>query len=270
MQFEGEYRGRESNSKKKLPQTDEYFHVMTKYLSVTMSIGQDVGVTAITTNSVSLATPGLKGYNIEDQRFIHQENAMEDLSRIRETEYKIENFFRDRWSPRAMSGETISKMDLMSLFEAARWAPSSYNNQPWRFLYAFRDTQWWSTYFNLLVEFNQSWAKNAAALVVMVSKKTFDNGEPSLTHSFDAGSAWGQLALQASIKNLVAHGMQGFDYDKAREVLHIPSDYQVEAMCAIGKLGKKEDLPEAMRSKETPSLRKRVVEIALEGTFAAK
>lgn len=194
---------------------------------------------------------------------------MEDLSRFRETEYKIEPFFRDRWSPRAMSGETITKSELMSLFEAARWAPSSYNNQPWRFLYAFRDSQWWSAYFDLLVEFNQSWAKNAAALVVMVSKKTFDNGEPCITHSFDAGSAWGQLALQTSIKGLVAHGMQGFDYDKAREVLRIPADYQVEAMCAIGKPGKKEDLPEGLRSKETPSGRKRVVEIAIEGPFAA-
>lgn len=193
---------------------------------------------------------------------------MQDLSKFRETEYKIENCFRDRWSPRALSRENVSHEDLMRLFEAARWAPSSYNNQPWRFLYAFHDDErWWPIYTSLLVEFNQTWAKNAAVLVVMVSKKTFDNGEPSVTHTFDAGAAWAQLALQAAMIDLFAHGMQGFDYDKAREVLHIPSDYQVEAMCAIGRMGRKEDLPEAMQQRETPSTRKRVVEISYEGQF---
>src|SRR4029079_10173110 len=111
--------------------------------------------------------------------------------------------FLDRWSPRAMSGEEISEAALMVLFEAARWAPSSYNNQPWRILYARRDTEHWPRFFNLMVEFNQSWTSTAAALVVFISKTHFDfNGEPAVTHSFDTGAAWENLALQGSLKGL--------------------------------------------------------------------
>jgi nitroreductase len=150
----------------------------------------------------------------------------------------------------------------------ARWAPSSYNNQPWRFLYAMRNTDPWNTFFNLMVEANQMWAKNAAALVVVISKKTFDfNGKPSITHTFDAGAAWQNIALQGSLRGLVVHGMQGFDYDRAKEVLHISDEFRVEAMVAIGKPGKKEDLPDALQEREFPSDRKKLSEIVIEGGF---
>ncbi len=167
-----------------------------------------------------------------------------------------------------MSGEEVSEQDLMILFEAARWAPSSYNNQPWRFLYARRNTDNWDLFFTLLGEGNQVWTKEAAVLVVVLSKKTLDhNGKPARTHSFDAGAAWENLALQGSQKGLVIHGMQGFDYDRARQVLNVPDDHQVEAMIAIGRPGKKEDLPERLREREVPSGRKEVAEIAFEGQF---
>jgi nitroreductase len=189
-------------------------------------------------------------------------------SEKRKARYPIDKLFLDRWSPRAMSGESIAEEELLLLFEAARWAPSSYNNQPWRMLYARRDTEHWSLFFDLLVEFNKTWAKNAAALIVFISKTTFDhNGEPAVTHSFDTGAAWENLALQASLKNLVVHGMQGFDYEKAKKALKIPDDFRVEAMAVIGKPGKKEDLPQGLQERETPNDRRNLSEIAIEGPF---
>ncbi len=191
-----------------------------------------------------------------------------DVSEHRKARRPIDPLFLNRWSPRAMSGEEVSEQDLMILFEAARWAPSSYNNQPWRFLYARRNTDNWDLFFNLLGECNQVWTREAAVLVVVLSKKTLDhNGKPARTHSFDAGAAWENLALQGSQKGLVIHGMQGFDYDRARQVLNVPDDHQVEAMIAIGRPGKKEDLPERLREREVPSGRKEVAEIAFEGQF---
>ena len=186
----------------------------------------------------------------------------------RESEHEIHSLILNRWSPRAMSGEEISDKELMSLFEAARWAPSSFNGQPWRFIYAKRKTKHWDKLLNLMGDFNKSWAKNAAVLVVVVSKKTFDhNGQPSRTHSFDTGSAWENLALEAHSKGLITHGMGGFDYDKARTELGIPEDHQVEAMIAIGKRGKKEDLPKEIQERESPSIRKPLKEIIMEGIF---
>ena len=189
------------------------------------------------------------------------------ISEFRQPEYDVNEIFVNRWSPRAMSGEEITEAALFPLLEAARWAPSSNNNQPWRFLYARRNTPYWDTFFNLLAETNQIWAKNAAVLLVVISKTTFDSGKPSRTHSYDAGAAWGSLALQGSQSGLVVHGMQGFDYDKAKEVLQIPDDYQVEAMIAVGKKGNKEELPAYLQEREFPSTRKTISAIVMEGSF---
>ena len=186
----------------------------------------------------------------------------------RKSQYKIHDLILNRWSPRAMSGEEISNEELMHLFESARWAPSSFNSQPWRFIYAKRDTKEWDKLFHLMGDFNKAWAKNASVLIVVISKKTFDhNNQPSRTHSFDSGAAWENLALEASNKGLVAHGMAGFDYDRARTELEVPSDYDVEAMIAVGKHGKKEDLPKEMQERENPSERKALREIVMEGKF---
>jgi nitroreductase len=190
-------------------------------------------------------------------------------SEKRKADYPIDAVFLDRWSPRAMSGEGIPEEELLSLFEAARWAPSSFNNQPWRFLYARRDTVHWPLFFDLLVDFNKTWVKEAAALVLFISRTTFEhNDEISVTHSFDTGAAWENLALQGSLKGLVVHGMQGFDYEKARTVLKIPEGFQVEAMAAIGKPGKKEDLPEKLQERETPNDRRKLSETIFEGPYA--
>jgi len=114
---------------------------------------------------------------------------------FRKPENNVHELFINRWSPRAMSGEEIDEATLKTLLEAARWAPSANNNQPWRFIYARRNTSHWETFFNLLAEGNQIWAKNAAALIVVVSKTTFDSGKPARTHSYDAGAALGQFGF---------------------------------------------------------------------------
>lgn len=193
-----------------------------------------------------------------------------ELEHIRKPQYKINPLIINRWSPRSMTGEELRDEDLMSLFEAARWAPSSANAQPWRFIYATRNTEEWNTLFNLLEDFNKIWAKNAAVLIVVVSKKEFEYHErviASATHQFDTGSAWENLALEAASRGLVVHGMAGFDYGKARKDLDIPDNFDVIAMIAIGKRGPKENLPRHLQELEHPSDRKLVSEIIMEGRF---
>jgi nitroreductase len=190
-------------------------------------------------------------------------------SLYRQADHSIDELFLDRWSPRAMSGQSIAQEDLFVLFEAARWAPSSYNNQPWRMIYAMRETQHWITFLELLDPFNRDWAKNAAALVLFVSKTTFDhNGKPCITFAFDAGAAWQNFSLQGSLKGYVVHGMQGFDYDKAASVLKVPGDYKVQAMAAVGLPAPKETLPPALQERELPSDRRKLTQTVVEGVFA--
>ena len=187
---------------------------------------------------------------------------------IRKPGYPINPLILNRWSPRSMTGEELGEHDIMSLFEAARWAPSSFNNQPWRFIYAKRSTGHWDKLFNLLVDANKLWAKNAALLVVVISRKNFEfNEKPARTHQFDTGSAWENLALEASSRGIVAHGMQGFDYEKAKTELRIPADFEVMAMIAIGKRGSKENLPTELQDKEKPNDRKALKDIIMEGTY---
>jgi nitroreductase len=192
----------------------------------------------------------------------------EEAAKARQPTYEIQSFIRDRWSPRSMTGEEMSDEQILSLFEAARWAPSSYNNQPWRFIYAKRNTPEWNNLFNLMVDFNKSWTQHAAAIGVIISKKTFDhNGKPSRTHSFDTGAAWMSLALEGSHRGYVVHGMEGFDYDKAKTALEIPDDHQVEAMFAVGLKAPKEALSAELQKKEAPGLRRPLTEIVMKGKF---
>jgi len=188
---------------------------------------------------------------------------------VRKSEFPVDKIFINRRSLRAMSGEKIDKNELMGLFEAARWAPSSRNNQPWRFLYALRGTKNWDLFFNFLTESNKLWIKDAAVLIVLISKKTFDYKEkPSRTHSFDTGAAWENLALQGTKRNLVIHAMQGFDYDEARKELEVPAAYNVEIMIAIGKPGDSKKLPaDLMERENNPTDRKKLSEIIIEGKF---
>jgi len=188
--------------------------------------------------------------------------------RSRKSTYPINPLILNRWSPRSMTGQDLDNEEIMPLFEGARWAPSSNNNQPWRFIYAKRNSEHWERLFNLLAEGNKIWAIKSSLLVVVISRKNFElNEKPARTHQFDAGSAWENLALEAFSRGLVAHGMQGFDYDKARIDLEIPEDFEVMAMVALGKKGPRKDLPPELQEKEKLTDRKPLKDIVMEGTY---
>ena len=193
------------------------------------------------------------------------------VQKNRSTTHEINSLIINRWSPRSFVPEEISDKELFSLFEAARWAPSSSNSQPWRFIYAKRNSKNWNDLFNLLVDFNKQWCTNASVLVVIVSRKNFEhNGQPSITHQFDTGSAWENIAIQAVSQGLVTHAMAGFDYEKARKDLAVPIDFEVVAMFAIGKRGPKEKLSAELQAREIPNTRKPLSEIVMEGKFGNK
>lgn len=197
---------------------------------------------------------------------------MQELSKnMRQSKYNVNPLFLNRWSPRSFNPTDISDEELYRLFEAARWAPSSFNGQPWRFIYAKRNTENWNKFLNLLIDFNRSWAKNASVLILVISRKTFEyNKKPSLTHQFDTGAAWENLALQATYQGLATHGMEGFNYEKAREELNVPVDFDILAMVAVGKQGNKDLLSTELQEREFPSDRKPLKDIIMEGSFVVK
>lgn len=157
----------------------------------------------------------------------------------------------DRWSPRAFAEKDVSVADLRKLFEAARWAASSSNEQPWRFILGRRDDATYRKIFNSLVDFNKSWAKSAPVLLLSVAKKTFSpNANPNRHFLHDTGAATANLALQATALGFHAHHMGGFDPETARASFAIPSDFEPCAVTAIGYLGDPSTLPDALRQRE--------------------
>lgn len=155
-------------------------------------------------------------------------------SQMRRADHAVHPLFLDRWSPHAMTGEPIPLSALDVMLEAARWAPSSYNAQPWRILYALRGGEHWSDFLDLLDEGNRRWARDAGALLVFLSRTTFErNGHPSRTHSFDTGAAWENFALQGTLLGYAVHGMEGFDYERARAVLNVPTHCKGRACTSI-------------------------------------
>ncbi|KHD84321.1 nitroreductase family protein [Heyndrickxia ginsengihumi] len=184
---------------------------------------------------------------------------------VRKSDYEIDSVYLERWSPRSFSSKEVKENTLLSLFEAARWAPSAFNFQPWRFIIA-RTPEDREKFMSFIGEFNQTWCKDVPAFALIISKLTSDSGE-FRSHAFDAGAAWGYLSLEATRKGLITHPMTGFDFEKAREVLNIPEDYAINALVAIGYQGDKDALPESLRSREVPSPRRPVAESVFEGAF---
>lgn len=196
-----------------------------------------------------------------------QEELTPEVRDIRHADYAIDPVFLNRWSPRAFSPEPIDDETLMRVFETARWAASSYNEQPWRFLIARSDEDR-KRFLDFLMPMNQAWAKDAPVLVLFVSKKTFShNGESNSVYQFDAGTASGYFSLGATQNGLFAHGMAGFDRDMARASLGIPTDFEPLAVFALGKRGDKSRLPPEMQEREAPSDRRPVSESIMEGRF---
>lgn len=183
---------------------------------------------------------------------------------------RVERPIVERWSPRAFDASEMPREDLDVIFEAAGWAPSAYNVQPWTFLYARRGDENWELLLSQLIEFNQGWAKNASALVFVVSDKFMrsDKGNSeNHSHSFDAGAAWALAALQAHAMGYHTHGMTGLKFGEAEKALGIPEDHRLEAAFAIGRQAPKETLPDFLQEREVPSTRKQVSEIARPGKF---
>ena len=157
----------------------------------------------------------------------------------RTADHPIDRIFLDRWSPRSFTGESISDADLFTILEAARWAPSASNLQPWRFLYAKRQSADWPRFLDPISPGNRGWVADTAVLIAILSKRTRQPKDgpavDNYTHSFDTGAAWACLALQASLIGFAAHAMGGFDVARAIVDLGIPDDYRIECMVAIGR-----------------------------------
>jgi len=187
----------------------------------------------------------------------------------RTTDTALDPLFLHRWSPRAYDGTTIPAADLRTILDAGRWAPSSFNYQPWRFLYATRDDAAnWQRFLDTLIPFNANWVKESSVLIYVLSETTMGSPDkPSHTHSFDAGAAWGSIALQAHLLGYHAHGMIGLDLDNARAELAVPEGFRIEAAIAIGTKGDPSVLPESLRARDVPSDRKPLDDIAYPGNF---
>jgi nitroreductase len=185
-------------------------------------------------------------------------------------EYPVHELIRERWSPRAFSRKEISSEDLRSLFEAARWAPSSSNEQPWAFIVATRnDNENFTKALQPLVEFNANWAKNAYVLGFAVAELAFaKNNTPNRNAHYDTGAAMSQLTTEATSRGIFVHQMAGFDADTAREVFEIPSGWDAIAAFAMGYPGDPASLPQPYRDRETaPRVRKPIREFVMNGKW---
>jgi nitroreductase len=173
----------------------------------------------------------------------------------------VKDLILRRWSPRAFSDKEVSGAELTTLFEAARWAASSSNEQPWRFFVGRRGDETYKKIFDSLVEFNQSWAKSAPVLVLSIAKKTFSsNGSPNHFGLHDTGAATALIALQATSDGLHTHSMAGYDAEKARASFAIPADYDMGAVTALGYFGDPASLPERMQKTEVAPRQRKPLE----------
>ncbi len=191
----------------------------------------------------------------------------------RSPDHAIDPLFHTRRSPRAFTGEAVPEAELMRMIEAARWSPSAYNAQPWRFLYALRGDRHWDLFLDLLVPGNQRWAKDTGALLFLVSSvnmKVGDELKPSASHSFDAGAASLAFQLQAIRQGWHAHGMAGFDRDRAMTALNVPEHHRIEAAYAVGRMTPPAELPEEQRAREAPNGRRPITDFTFAGGFPAQ
>jgi len=188
------------------------------------------------------------------------------------TSVAIADLIARRWSPRAIDpAQPVSRAHLCALLEAARWAPSCFGDEPWRYLVwdRFRDAAGWQRAFACLAEGNQVWVKNAPVLLLAVATPNFGhNNQPNRWAQYDTGAASENLCLQATALGLVAHQMGGFNSDQAKATFNIPADHTCMAMIAVGYPGPVERLPEALREKEQSSRqRKPLAQIAFENVW---
>lgn len=172
-----------------------------------------------------------------------------------------------RWSPRSFADRDVNPADLKTIFEAVRWTPSSYNEQPWRYFVGTRGSETYKKIFQSLGEFNQAWARSAPVLILNAAKTTFShNNSPNAVALYDLGASAATLVYQASALGLFTHQMAGYDRDVARKLFNVPDDYIFGAAMALGYQGEPSELPnEHYKSQEVaPRQRKPSIEFVLE------
>ena len=194
-----------------------------------------------------------------------------DHTAHRHPDHPVAPEFPARWSPRSFTARAVTEDEVMSLLEAARWAPSASNQQPWRFVWALRDDAAFAAIRDTLTGNNPVWAGKAGVLFVVASKDTVTNREgvevANRTSGFDTGAAWISLALQAETMGLRAHAMGGFDKDRLSAAVHLPDGHTLHCVVAVGEQGPAEALPEDLAAREKPSQRKPLSEVAVRGRF---
>jgi nitroreductase len=191
----------------------------------------------------------------------------------RQADHPVAPSFVERWSPRAFDATPMTEAEVMLLLEAARWAPSAMNLQPWRFVVALRGEPGFDAIHASLSGNNRLWAGRAAALVVFVSQSKIPQPDgterESGSHAFDTGAAWGAFGVQAHLAGWHSHAMGGFDREALHRAINLPEGFVVQAVVAVGRRGNPETLPEALRQREVPSLRRPLSESVLRGGFPA-
>jgi nitroreductase len=184
------------------------------------------------------------------------------------TDHPINDLLSHRWSPRAFDAKSVPADVLRSLFEAARWAPSSNNEQPWVYLVATKDNpEEFAKVTSVLIEFNAGWAKHASVLALAVCRLAFEkNNTPNRNAQYDTGAATALLCVEATARGLFVHQMAGFDPDKAREVFGIPAGWEAIAALAIGYPGDPNSLPQVLKDREiAPRARKPLSQFVMSG-----
>lgn len=195
-----------------------------------------------------------------------------DLATVKEAdaEYSIHELIKKRWSPRAFSDKPVEAEMIRRLFDAARWAPSSYNEQPWRFIYASKsEEKEFGRLSRVLNEYNAKWATNAPLLLLTVVKQHFEgNGKPNRVAEHDLGAAMSYLTFEATANDLYVHQMAGILPEKANELYEIPEGFTPYTMAAIGYLGEPDQLPENFQESElSERSRLDIDEIAFQGSW---
>ena len=188
----------------------------------------------------------------------------------KDTKFDIHPLLKERWSPRTFSDIPVSETEIRSLLEAGRWSPSSNNFQPWRIIWGIKGSDTYKSIFNVLVEFNQSWAKNAPVLMLGAFKKTNPNGEENFHALHDLGAFSAMLTVQAQHLGIGVHQMAGLKFKDALTEFNFTEDYHVATALALGYYGgEKSDLPEDLQKIESPeSERKLQREFAFNGNFS--
>ncbi len=184
------------------------------------------------------------------------------------TTFDIHPIIKKRWSPRAFQSTPIQKETVMRLLEAARWAPSSFNEQPWRFMVGFKGDNTWQRIHDAMVEFNQQWAGNAPVLIMAIGNKISSKGKTNAVYQYDVGQSMAYLTFQATEEGLAAHQMGGFSKEKAIELFDIPEDHEPIALMAIGHQDKPGTLsPDFEKMENAPRARKPLSELVFAGEF---